>query len=198
MELNTILNLLISYNLTADELLLVYLTFLARDEENHPEYFVKWFSNGGKNRLKDLFNSLKEKGIIHKNYNPEVYNPNDVEFNKTFLKSWIKNSGKLGQDLMNAFPSFCYINGKYVSLKNIAKKYSSLDEFFFAYSTAIGHNEEKHKEVLEILNWAKENDKIRFGICEFVISHKWNELKELKDMKLDGEIANTFDVYESI
>lgn len=53
---------------------------------------------------------------------------------------------------MNAFPSFCYINGKYVSLKNIAKKYSSLDEFFFAYSTAIGHNEEKHKEVLEILN----------------------------------------------
>ena len=61
---NTILNLLISYNLTFDEFYLVYLTFLARDEENHPEYFVKWFSNGGKSRLKDLFNSLKEKGII--------------------------------------------------------------------------------------------------------------------------------------
>jgi hypothetical protein len=41
MELNTILNLLISYNLTFDEFYLVYLTFLARDEENHPEYFVK-------------------------------------------------------------------------------------------------------------------------------------------------------------
>lgn len=87
MELNTILNLLISYNLTASELLLVYLTFLARDEENHPEYFVKWFNNGGQSQLKDLFNSLKDKGIIHKNYNPKVYNPNDIEFNKTFLKS---------------------------------------------------------------------------------------------------------------
>ena len=41
MELNTILNLLIQYNLTADELLLVYLTFLAQDEENHAEYFSK-------------------------------------------------------------------------------------------------------------------------------------------------------------
>jgi hypothetical protein len=29
------------YNLSADELLLIYLTFLARDEENHSEYFTK-------------------------------------------------------------------------------------------------------------------------------------------------------------
>ena len=43
LEINTILNLLITYNLTADELLVVYLTFLARDEEGHPEYFSKWF-----------------------------------------------------------------------------------------------------------------------------------------------------------
>ena len=74
------------YNLSADELLLVYLTFLARDEENHSEYFTKWFNNGGSNQLRDLFNSLKEKGIIHKNYNPETYVPNDIEFSKTFIK----------------------------------------------------------------------------------------------------------------
>jgi len=29
------------YNLTADELLLIYLTFLARDEEGHPEFFAQ-------------------------------------------------------------------------------------------------------------------------------------------------------------
>jgi len=87
MELNTILNLMCNYNLSADELLLIYLTFLARDEENHTEYFAKWFSNGGKDKLKTLFESLKEKGIIHKNYNPETYIPNEIEFNKTFLKS---------------------------------------------------------------------------------------------------------------
>ena len=87
MELSTILNLLITYDLTADELLVVYLTFLARDEEGHPEYFTKWFTNGGNVKLRSIFESLKQKGIIHKDYNPTEYNPNEIEFNKNFLKS---------------------------------------------------------------------------------------------------------------
>lgn len=88
MELNTILNLMASYKLTESELMLVYLTFLAQDEqEGHTEYFVKWLSNGGQERLRSLFESLKEKGIIKKSYNPESYIPNEIEFNKTFLKS---------------------------------------------------------------------------------------------------------------
>ena len=66
MELNTIINILIEYNITADELLLIYLTFLAQDEEGHPEYLSKWLNNGGQKYLKPLFNSLKEKGIIKK------------------------------------------------------------------------------------------------------------------------------------
>ena len=86
MGIDTILNLMTSYNLTADELLLVYLTFLAQEEEGHPEYLANWFSNGGKDRLHDLFESLKEKGIIHKDYNPKTYSPDDIEFNKNFLK----------------------------------------------------------------------------------------------------------------
>ena len=66
MEINTILNLLITYDLTADELLAFYLTFLARDEEGHPEYFAKLFNNGGSKRLRAIFESLKEKGVIKK------------------------------------------------------------------------------------------------------------------------------------
>lgn len=87
MEINTILNLLSTYNLTADELLVVYLTFLARDEEGHPEFFAKWFNNGGSQQLRSIFESLKNKGLIKKDYNPESYNPNEIEFNKNFLKS---------------------------------------------------------------------------------------------------------------
>lgn len=62
--------------------LVVYLTFLARDEEGHPEYFSKWFSNGGASKLRDIFNSLKNKGLIKKDYNPTEYNPNEIDFNK--------------------------------------------------------------------------------------------------------------------
>lgn len=185
MELNTILNLLITYNLTADELLVVYLTFLARDEENHPEYFSKWFTNGGSDKLRSIFESLKQKGLIHRDYNPTEYDPNEIEFNKNFLKSWLKNSGEMGEELFDAYPSWLNVNGKLMPLRNIAKKFSTLDEFFFAYSSAIKHNPEKHKEVMEILDWAKQNELINFGITEFVCSQKWRDLKELRDNGTD-------------
>ena len=189
MEINTILNLLITYNITAEELLVVYLTFLARDEEGHPEYFSKWFSNGGSTRLRSIFESLKEKGIILKDYNPDTYDPNDIRFNKNFLKSWVKNSGEMGQELFEAYPPFLETPGKWYPLKNIAKKFDTLDQFFFAYSSAIKHNPEKHKEVMELLEWGKKNNQINYGIIEFVISHKWEELKYLRDNGIQDDIA---------
>ena len=189
MEINTILNLLITYDITAEELLLIYLTFLARDEEGHPEYFSKWFSNGGNKRLRELFESLKEKGIILKDYNPDTYDPNDIRFNKNFLKSWLKNSGEMGQELFDAYPPFLESPGKWYPLKNIAKKYNTLDEFFFAYSSAIKHNPEKHKEVMELLEWGKKNKQITCGITEFIISHKWDELKYLRDNGIENMVA---------
>ena len=198
MELNTILNICIAYNLTFDEFFLIYMTLLARDEENHEEFINKWFSNGGKDRLRDLFNSLKNKGIIHKDYNPEVYNPNNVEFNKNFLKGWYKQSGEMGQELFNEYPPFLSINGRLMSLRNIAKKFYSLDDFYFYYSSTIGHNPDKHKEIMELVKWGKENDLIRVGILEFIASHKWDELKYLKENNMQGEIASSLNVYESI
>ena len=198
MEIDSILNLMIAYNLTADELLLVYLTFLAQEEEGHQEYFAKWFCNGGKDKLKELFESLKEKGIIHKDYNPQTYSPDDIEFNKNFLKGWLKGSGEMGMELFQAYPPYLLINGKNVSLKNIAKKFSSLDEFFFHYGSQIKHNPDKHKEVMEVLDWAKEHNKINFGILEFVCSHKWEDLKYLRDHPQEGQVESTFDVYETL
>lgn len=198
MEIDTILNLMISFNLSADELLLVYLTFLAQEEEDHPEYLAKWFSNGGKERLHNLFESLKEKGIIRKDYNPKVYSPDDIEFNKNFLKSWLKCSGELGKELFEAYPPFLNINGKLCPLKNVAKKFSSLEEFFFHYSVTIKHNPEKHKHIMELLEWGKEHNCINYGITEFVISHKWEEIEYLKDHPQEGQVESTFNVYETI
>ena len=174
------------------------MTLLARDEENHSEYLGKWFSNGGKERLRELFNSLKNKGIILKSYNAESYVPNDIQFNKNFIKSWYKQSGEMGQELFNEYPPFLNINGKLMSLRNIAKKFYSLDEFYFYYSATIGHNPEKHKEIMELIKWGKENDQIRVGILEFIASHKWDELKYLKENNMQGEISSSFNVYESI
>lgn len=96
----------------------------------------------------------------------------------------------MGQELLNAYPSFLNIQGKYVPLKDVSKRFASLDEFFNFYATQIGSNPEKHKEVMEILNWAKENNLLNFGILNFVISNQWNNLKELRD---NPEMVKTVD-----
>ena len=195
-ELNTILNLMASYRLTESELMLVYLTFLAQDEQgSHTEYFVKWLSNGGQERLRPLFESLKEKGIIKKNYNPDSYIPNEIEFNKNFLKSWVKNTGELGQELFDAYPPFLPAGGKLLPLRNISKKYYSLEEFFFAYSVAIKHNVDTHKEVMELLEWGKENNLISYSILEFLASRKWLELKELRNNGIGGNSVTVDSIY---
>lgn len=185
-----------SYKLTESELMLVYLTFLAQDEQGgHTEYFVKWLSNGGQERLRSLFESLKEKGIIKKSYNPESYIPNEIEFNKTFLKSWAKNTGEMGQELFETYPAFVQSGTKLLPLRNISKRFYSLEEFFFHYSTLINHSAEKHSEIIELLKWGKENGHITYGLLEFCASRKWMELKELRDNGIDGQITTTDSIY---
>lgn len=182
MDLNTILNIMAEYNLTAEELLLVYVTYIAREENgNNIAYFNKWFNNGGKDRLRDLFNSLKSKGVILKSYNTDNYICNDIEFNKNFLKRFFKESGIMGQELFNTYPKVIEINGKIIPLRDPAKKFNSLDEFYFWYSSQIGHNPDKHKEVMDILKWGIDNNYINFTLTNFVGNHQWEMLQELKD-----------------
>ena len=181
------------YKLTADELLLVYLTFIAQTENGDPKlnrnYFRKWYEGGGKERLRELFNSLKEKGVIRKNYNPSTYDPDEIEFNQNFIKQYFKLSGELGMELEDAYPTNLYLNGKTVSLKNIAKKFLNMSEFYFWYSSTIGHSIEKHREILEILEWAKSKDLIQVSMVDFVSSQKWKEFKEMRDKGINGKVS---------
>ena len=85
-----------------------------------------------------------------------------------------------------------------LTLRNISKKFGTFEEFFFFYSSQIGHNPDKHKEIMEILDWAKQYGKITYGILEFVTSHKWEELKYLKDHPQEGQVESTFNVYETL
>ena len=65
--------------------------------------------------------------------------------------------------------------------KLLIEAFSSIDDFTFFYATQIGHNPEKHKEIMELLSWAKESGHINFGITSFVVSNQWKALEELKN-----------------
>lgn len=189
------------HGLTADELLLVYLTFIAQTEngdiERNTVYFKKWYDNGGQERLRSLFDSLKEKNVIKKNYNPSTYNPDEIEFNQNFIKSYFKLTGELGKELWSAYPDNLYINGKVVSLKNISKKFLTLDEAWFFYASSIGHSIEKHNKVLELLKWAVNEDLIHISIIEFISSRHWEMLERMKEKGIEGKVS-TFDIYQQV
>jgi hypothetical protein len=59
--------------------------------------------------------------------------------------------------------------------------FKSLEDFCFAYGKTIKFNQEKHEEIMELLEYAKSTNCINYNICEFIISQKWNEIQYLKD-----------------
>ena len=76
----------------------------------------------------------------------------------------------MGQELFSAYPPFLETPQKWYPLRNISKHWHSLEDFSFTYGKTISHNPEKHKEVMELLEWGKENGFITGGIADFVIS----------------------------
>lgn len=184
------------YQLTADELFLIKLIFYAQNE--HEEYLNDFFSQNSLGYpIINLLKSIQEKGIINKSYKiPEkgtIFNPKDVEFNKLVLKSLLTHSQLLGQELFDNYPMFVTINGKQFSLRNIAKKYKTFDEFCWEYGKAIKFDIEEHNKILNLIEWGKENNTIHSGICDFIISKQWETLQTLKD-----EDFGTFNTNELI
>lgn len=178
------IELMTKYQIFPEELLFIKLVFLA--QEDHPEYLSKYFSQMPlRGAPRDTMLSLQEKGIINKSYKiPEkgkTFNPLDIDFNKNFMKSYLQHSYDMGMELFMNYPPYMIINGKQFSLRNIAKSFKNLDDFAFAYGKAIKFDVEKHKEIIELVEWAKEVNILNFGIIEFITSLKWLELKELKE-----------------
>ena len=180
------------YNLTSDELFFMRLIFYAQDGDC--SYINKFFSHGKIGMdCRDILISLQSKGIINKSYKipnkGDIFNPIDVDFNKTILKSFLQHSQELGMELFMAYPSNIEINGKIYSLRNIAKVFKSMDEFCFTYGKIIKFDEQKHKEILDILEYAKENNLVKSGITDFIISMKWLDYQKMKEEAI-SEIDN--------
>jgi hypothetical protein len=49
---------------------------------------------------------------------------------------------------------------------------------------------------MELLEWGKEHNQITYGILEFIVSHKWLELKYIRDNGLEGNIATEILTYD--
>lgn len=175
---------MIKYQLTADELFVIKLIFYAL--EGHDEYIKTFFNECQLEKpLKQILQSLQDKGIINKSYKiPEegkVFNPQDVDFNKTVMNQFMQHSQDMGMELFEAYPPFTSINGKTFSLRNITKNFKDLDDMCWQYGRMIKFDQKKHEEILQLVEYAKENNLIHSGICDFILSQGWLALEVYQD-----------------
>ena len=137
-----------------------------------------------------MLQNLQDSGVILKSYKiPEkgtVLDVHSIPFNKNLIKDFYKSSFEMGKELFEAYPMFGIINGMNVGIRSVSKKFDTLEDFYRFYGKTIRNKPETHSHILELVNWAKENNILTNTLANFVIDHKWNELEALKN----GELVN--------
>lgn len=175
---------MIKYQLTPDEFFLMKLIFFAQEGQDK---YISQFANECRfeKPIREILTSLQDKGVINKSYvipqTGEVFNPQDVDFNKNVLNQFFQHSQDLGMELFEAYPPFTIINGKTFSLRNISKNFKDFDDMAWNYGKAIRFDQNKHEEIMELLEFGKENNLIHSGISDFILSRGWLALQVYKD-----------------
>lgn len=180
------INIYINSKLTPTELFVLRLLQLAIDGDSSLlSSYLTGISNG-KEILRSVLESLKEKKVILSTFKipceGETLNFKNIQFNKNFMKMYIRESNEIGKELFNAYPPFISINGKMCSIKNFTKAgLFTFEEFCLYYAKAIKNASVTHERVMEALEYGKENNLINFSILEFIASHKWIEIEYIRD-----------------
>jgi len=193
-NIDTEIALLEKYELNPTELFVVK-TLLLTQEGYSEDYLIRYLAipESARGDLREVLTSLQNKGIILKSYKipqkGKEFDPMEIPIAQNFFNTIYRNSFDMGKELLDTYPMFGQIQGSVVSLRGVSKKFDSLEDFFRFYGKQIKWNPEKHKEILELINWEQNNNIgfINFSLATFVIEHKWNELKALKE----GKLVNT-------
>lgn len=187
------------YRLSAEELLLSKVLILAKFEEK-VSYLKDYIRLTNYNSFIEVIKQLKNKSVLLTDYKLPVqggtFKISDVRFNKIFVKNFYKSSGILGEELFTNYPPHITTKGIRYTLNNITKGYDSLEDMFYDYGRIIKFDLNKHKEIMELLNFAKENDMICYSIVEFIKSRKWETIKLDKE---SGDYMNgTMNIIQSL
>lgn len=186
------------YNITAEDLFLVKLLFLAQEDNGRQNYIYTYFIECKKDSLplEKMF-LLGEKKILVKETLPqkgEKFYADNLQFDEKFLKDWFVYSHTAGKALMDLYPNYIKTaQGELLPAKNITKTYFSLESMYASYSKGIRHSKKVHEKVMFLLSWAIENNLIKYGIAEFITSRKWETLSQDYELHKNGLFVDTFD-----
>lgn len=173
------------YGLTPNELLVIRVLLILQDD-NQEELFRNLLIALKHINLpfRDILVQLQDKGIVLKSFKIPAqgtsFDPYNIPINKNFIKNIYKSSFEMGKELFETYPQFGNINGAMVPLRTVAKKFDSLEQAYFKYGKTIGFNPERHTAIIELVNWAKENNILNCSLASFIINNGWNDLETLR------------------
>lgn len=180
------ISILDKYGLTPNELLILRVLLLFQDdqEEELLQRLLVTLKRIGI-QLREVLIELQKKEIILKSYKVpkqgEVFDPLSIPINKNFIKNLYKSSFELGKELFENYPQFGTINGTVVPLRGVSKKFDSLEQAYFKYGKSIGFNPEKHARIIELVQWAKDNNILNCSLASFIVNNGWFDLEALKE-----------------
>lgn len=180
------------YGLTPNELLVIRILLILQDDGDEQLFQKLMVTLKHINLpLREVLEQLQKKEIILKSYkipkSGEKFDPYAIPINKNFIKALYKSSFEMGKELFDSYPQFGNINGNLIPLRGISKKFDSLEQAYFKYGKSIGFNPEKHKTIIELVNWARENNILNCSLASFIVNEGWHDLNALKN---NGDIAN--------
>ena len=185
-------SLLDKYGLTPNELLVVRILLILQDDGEEQLFQKLMVTLKHINLpLREVLEQLQKKEIILKSYkipkSGEKFDPYAIPINKNFIKALYKSSFEMGKELFDSYPQFGNINGNLIPLRGISKKFDSLEQAYFKYGKSIGFNPEKHKTIIELVDWARENNILNCSLASFIVNEGWHDLNALKN---NGDVAN--------
>lgn len=180
-NIDNTLALLEKYKITPTELFLTKLLLLVKEEgEYEPlQRYASIFN------IRETLESLRNKEIILKSYKipnqGEKFIPENVEFNKNFIKQFFRASFEMGKELFDVYPQTTIVNGMVYNLKRISKKFDSLEDAFLKYAKYIKNSPEQHNNVIELVKWGIDNGYNFTTLDDFICDNAWLAIAAIKD-----------------
>ncbi len=174
MDRERAVRIMCQHNISADELLLLELILAAQDGDTDAVGLIRDFNS--QVYVEAVLQDLYDNGHLTKSSPTNTLDPMKIKVNSTLKKQLYKEFLQMGQELWDAYPEFCDIDGKSVWLKSVSRHYDSLDEAYMAYARAIHNSPTKHEEIVGLVRWGMENNLINYALSTFIIDQRWNEL----------------------
>ena len=173
----------------SDELLFITVILLIQEGEVNP-YIDLYFSlpRTCRDGIRDIMISLQDKQVITKEYKiPPAgtkFIPEDVTFNKNFIKTFYKGSFWIGKELFDVYPISTVVNGTVHKLRRVSKKFDSLEDAYRAYGKAISWKPEIHNKIIKLIEWGKDNNYQFTTLDSFIVDNDWLNIEAMKDSSL--------------